>query len=92
MPNPFSTEPAASAGVAMALIYILAAFGLPIDENQQQVLRDNLPIVLPGIGVLVIWIRQLVMPTARAEEQATEAYSAGVASVIVPAVDLDYVG
>jgi hypothetical protein len=75
--NPFSSEPAVSAGVVMALIYIAAAFGLPISEDQKRVLQDNLPIVLPGIGALVVWIRQMVTPTAKVEELESIAFNEG---------------
>lgn len=78
--NPFSNEPAVSAGVVMAVIYILAAFGLPVSEEQKRVLQDNLPIVIPGIGALVVWIRQMVTPTAKVDEVKTEAFNAGRAA------------
>ena len=76
--NPFSSEPAVSAGVVMAVLYILAAFGLPVSEEQKQVLQQNLPIVLPGIGALVVWIRQMVVPTAKVAEQEAAAFIEGV--------------
>jgi hypothetical protein len=60
MPNPFRSEPAVSAGVIMALVYILIAFGLPISPEQQKTLEDNLPTVLIGISILVGSIRQMV--------------------------------
>jgi hypothetical protein len=76
--NPFSSEPAVSAGVVMAIIYILAAFGLPLSAEQQAVLQQNLPIVLPGIGALVVWIRQMVTPTAKVEQLESAAFLDGV--------------
>ncbi len=75
--NPFSSEPAVSAGVVMACLYILAAFGLPVSAEQQAVLQQNLPIVLPGLAALVVWIRQMVVPTAKVDEVKAEAFSAG---------------
>ena len=75
--NPFSSEPAVSAGVVMACLYILAAFGLPVSAEQQAVLQQNLPIVLPGLAALVVWIRQMVTPTAKVNEVKAEAFSAG---------------
>jgi hypothetical protein len=76
--NPFSSEPAVSAGVVMACLYILAAFGLPVSDEQQQVLQQNLPIVIPGIIALVGYIRSQVVPTAKAEEQEAAAFLEGV--------------
>jgi hypothetical protein len=60
MPNPLRSEPAITAGVIMALVYILIAFGLPISPEQQKTLEDNLPTVLIGISILVGSIRQMV--------------------------------
>jgi hypothetical protein len=77
MANPFQNEPALSAGVVMAVLYILAAFGLPVSAEQQAVLQQNLPIVLPGLAALVVWIRQMVTPTAKVDEVKAEAFSAG---------------
>ena len=78
MPNPFQSEPAASAGVVMAIIYVLIAFGAPISPEQAQVLKDNLPIVLPGIAGLVVWIRQMVTPNATVQQKETAAFMDGV--------------
>ena len=75
--NPFEKEPAVLAAGIMGVVYIGAAFGLPIDEGQKQILKDNIPVVLPMLGGLAVWIRQLVTPTAKAEEQAAEAFGKG---------------
>lgn len=61
-------EPAITAGMVMAVIYILAAFGLPVSEDQKRVLQDNLPVVLPMIAILVGWIRQMVYSPATVEK------------------------
>jgi hypothetical protein len=75
--NPFSTEPALSAGFVMALITVAVTFGAPISPEQQAALQQNLPVILAGIGALVVWIRQMVTPTAKVEELESIAFNEG---------------
>jgi hypothetical protein len=75
--NPLRSEPALTAGGVMALIYILAAFGLPLSPEQQEVLKANLPVVLPMIGVLVGVIRQMVFAPDTVEEMEAQAFNDG---------------
>lgn len=78
--NPFESEPALSAGFVMALITVGVAFGAPISPEQQAALQQNLPVILAGIGALVVWIRQMVTPTAKVDEVKAEAFNAGRAA------------
>lgn len=93
MKNPFESEPTASAGVILALLYIAAAFGAPIDESQKKVLQDNLPIVLPGIAGFVLWVRSMVFAPDTVKEEKAEAFQAGALAAkagtapVVPAGD-----
>jgi hypothetical protein len=78
--NPLKSEPTAISGAIMALIYILAAFGLPLSPEQQTVLQANLPVVLPMIGILVAVIRQLVFAPDTVENIEEAAFRDGVAA------------
>jgi hypothetical protein len=78
MNNPLKSEPTAISGAIMALIYILAAFGLPLSQDQQTVLQANLPVVLPMIGILVAVIRQLVFAPDTVENIEEAAFRDGV--------------
>jgi hypothetical protein len=78
MNNPLKSEPTAISGAIMALLYILAAFGLPLSQDQQTVLQANLPVVLPMIGILVAVIRQLVFAPDTVETIEEAAFQDGV--------------
>jgi hypothetical protein len=75
--NPLRSEPALTAGAVMAVVYILVAFGLPLSPEQQEVLKANLPVVLPMIGILVGIIRQMVFAPDTVEEMEAQAFNDG---------------
>jgi hypothetical protein len=75
--NPLRSEPALTAGAVMAVVYILVAFGLPLSPEQQEVLKANLPVVLPMIGILVGFIRQMVFAPDTVEEMESQAFNDG---------------
>jgi hypothetical protein len=75
--NPLRSEPALTAGAVMAVVYILVAFGLPLSPEQQEVLKANLPVVLPMIGILVGVIRQMVFAPDTVEEMEAQSFNDG---------------
>jgi hypothetical protein len=75
--NPFVSEPVVSVGVIMALIYIAVAFGAPISKEQQQVMQEQLPIILPAFAAFIAWMRQTVYAPDTVKQIAKENLAAG---------------
>lgn len=68
--NPFKSEPVVTVGFLMAFIYVAVAFGAPISPEQQRVMQEQLPVILPVFLAGVAWMRQSVFAPDTVQEVA----------------------
>lgn len=85
MTNPFKREPAAIVAGIIALLTILASFGLGVSPEQQEILKDNLLVILTLILGGGATVRQMVTPNSKVEalKKSDGQVVAGPASTVV---------
>jgi hypothetical protein len=76
--NPLKSEPVITVGAMMALVYLAVAFGAPISTDQQRVMQEQLPVLLPVFIAAIGAIRQMVYAPDTVEQIKAQQFVSGL--------------